>query len=159
MARNADRAASSYRPARNRRSKRRDRHGVAASRGCLRGVPLCHRARQADRPGVETRVLRRRRRVDRRRDGGSRRSGRARGSRANRDRKSTRLNSSHLGISYAVFCLKKKKRKQQIHYQTATSQNKRKNTNNKDNTQHPIKTSADAPIRQSTRHRQSEEQH
>src|SRR5258705_1691197 len=27
----------------------------------------------------------------------------------NRDRKSTRLNSSHLGISYAVFCLKKKK--------------------------------------------------
>src|SRR2546426_7621261 len=28
----------------------------------------------------------------------------------NRDRKSTRLNSSHLVISYAVFCLKKKKR-------------------------------------------------
>src|SRR5262245_64696732 len=28
-----------------------------------------------------------------------------------RDRKSTRLNSSHLGISYAVFCLKKKKDK------------------------------------------------
>src|SRR5258705_4728394 len=28
------------------------------------------------------------------------------------DRKSTRLNSSHLGISYAVFCLKKKKDKQ-----------------------------------------------
>src|SRR5437899_4299250 len=28
------------------------------------------------------------------------------------DRKSTRLNSSHLGISYAVFCLKKKKKKQ-----------------------------------------------
>src|SRR5205814_9105135 len=27
------------------------------------------------------------------------------------DRKSTRLNSSHLGISYAVFCLKKKKLK------------------------------------------------
>src|SRR5947199_9575547 len=26
------------------------------------------------------------------------------------DRKSTRLNSSHLGISYAVFCLKKKNR-------------------------------------------------
>src|SRR3989454_2577876 len=30
--------------------------------------------------------------------------------RLNRDRKSTRLNSSHLVISYAVFCLKKKKR-------------------------------------------------
>src|ERR1035441_8189929 len=29
---------------------------------------------------------------------------------ASRDRKSTRLNSSHLGISYAVFCLKKKRR-------------------------------------------------
>src|SRR2546426_6813357 len=28
---------------------------------------------------------------------------------ANPDRKSTRLNSSHLVISYAVFCLKKKK--------------------------------------------------
>src|SRR2546426_9265634 len=31
---------------------------------------------------------------------------------ADRDRKSTRLNSSHLVISYAVFCLKKKKKKQ-----------------------------------------------
>src|SRR5690242_21201694 len=28
-----------------------------------------------------------------------------------RDRKSTRLNSSHMSISYAVFCLKKKKKK------------------------------------------------
>src|SRR5436305_14899608 len=28
-----------------------------------------------------------------------------------RDRKSTRLNSSHVRISYAVFCLKKKKKK------------------------------------------------
>src|SRR5690625_2227457 len=28
------------------------------------------------------------------------------------DRKSTRLNSSHVAISYAVFCLKKKKKKQ-----------------------------------------------
>src|SRR5256885_10334813 len=32
------------------------------------------------------------------------------------DRKSTRLNSSHLVISYAVFCLKKKK-KTQSHYE------------------------------------------
>src|SRR5258705_4266501 len=33
-----------------------------------------------------------------------------------RDRKSTRLNSSHLGISYAVFCLKKKKKQHlQLH--------------------------------------------
>src|SRR5436309_10383087 len=29
------------------------------------------------------------------------------------DRKSTRLNSSHVKISYAVFCLKKKKKKRQ----------------------------------------------
>src|SRR5947199_466507 len=34
---------------------------------------------------------------------------RARRSATSLDRKSTRLNSSHLGISYAVFCLKKKK--------------------------------------------------
>src|SRR3989442_9105116 len=34
---------------------------------------------------------------------------------APRDRKSTRLNSSHVRISYAVFCLKKKK-----HLQTTT---------------------------------------
>src|SRR5262245_65096468 len=30
------------------------------------------------------------------------------------DRKSTRLNSSHLGISYAVFCLKKKKKQSTV---------------------------------------------
>src|SRR5690349_23953053 len=35
-----------------------------------------------------------------------------------RDRKSTRLNSSHVEISYAVFCLKKKKKKvtNKLHY-------------------------------------------
>src|SRR5256885_9406105 len=33
-----------------------------------------------------------------------------------KDRKSTRLNSSHLVISYAVFCLKKKKKKTQATY-------------------------------------------
>src|SRR5690606_41132272 len=57
-------------------------------------------------------------RLDRRRAYGSRRSdehGVAAGSRAgvvvHRDRKSTRLNSSHVKISYAVFCLKKKTKK------------------------------------------------
>src|SRR5258705_5757480 len=35
------------------------------------------------------------------------------GAERDRDRKSTRLNSSHLGISYAVFCLNKK---QTYHY-------------------------------------------
>src|SRR5438477_2187612 len=33
------------------------------------------------------------------------------------DRKSTRLNSSHMSISYAVFCLKKKKRRHRTTYQ------------------------------------------
>src|SRR3712207_8134628 len=33
-----------------------------------------------------------------------------------KDRKSTRLNSSHANISYAVFCLKKKKKKHKQHY-------------------------------------------
>src|SRR6266496_5542540 len=32
------------------------------------------------------------------------------------DRKSTRLNSSHVEISYAVFCLKKKKKTQKVLY-------------------------------------------
>src|SRR5690348_18072964 len=41
------------------------------------------------------------------------------------DRKSTRLNSSHPSISYAVFCLKKKKKKETlslIHHQLVTIQ-------------------------------------
>src|SRR2546426_2474736 len=43
---------------------------------------------------------------------GVRRAGaQLRAARRLRDRKSTRLNSSHLVISYAVFCLKKKKKK------------------------------------------------
>src|SRR5947199_934764 len=37
------------------------------------------------------------------------------------DRKSTRLNSSHLGISYAVFCLKKKKKKKKNYYKKDTN--------------------------------------
>src|SRR3712207_7143168 len=37
------------------------------------------------------------------------------------DRKSTRLNSSHANISYAVFCLKKKK---QLHYITDSPSSK-----------------------------------
>src|SRR5690625_5906672 len=32
-----------------------------------------------------------------------------------RDRKSTRLNSSHVAISYAVFCLKKKKKYNEVY--------------------------------------------
>src|ERR1039458_8959874 len=40
-------------------------------------------------------------------EGRHRGSAKAGGGFRSRDRKSTRLNSSHLGISYAVFCLKK----------------------------------------------------
>src|SRR3712207_8481671 len=42
---------------------------------------------------------------------GVRRLSRALQTRGVKDRKSTRLNSSHANISYAVFCLKKKKKK------------------------------------------------
>src|SRR5437868_11824035 len=37
------------------------------------------------------------------------------------DRKSTRLNSSHVSISYAVFCLKKKKNQQSVIYISNTT--------------------------------------
>src|SRR5207248_5715123 len=47
-----------------------------------------------------------------------------------RDRKSTRLNSSHRTISYAVFCLKKKKKR---------NKNRRYTTQNKSSTQRYIK--------------------
>src|SRR5437667_877315 len=50
------------------------------------------------------------------------------------DRKSTRLNSSHITISYAVFCLKKKKKKTTRNAQR-TKTNKR-NTTERHNTQH-----------------------
>src|SRR3712207_6925830 len=49
------------------------------------------------------------------RDGGEAAHARGRDRRGDRDRKSTRLNSSHANISYAVFCLKKKKKKQRDH--------------------------------------------
>src|SRR2546430_13649647 len=42
-------------------------------------------------------------------------SGRVLDRRAHGDRKSTRLNSSHSQISYAVFCLKKKKNKRTLY--------------------------------------------
>src|SRR6266516_7386765 len=45
--------------------------------------------------------------------------------RPRRDRKSTRLNSSHRTISYAVFCLKKKKKKK-IEYRIKKKKNTKK---------------------------------
>src|SRR5688500_19210714 len=59
-----------------------------------------------------------------------RRSRRVCASSSSRDRKSTRLNSSHLVISYAVFCLKKKKRqtikRKRHHKQTYKKTRKRR---------------------------------
>src|SRR5438034_8713977 len=40
------------------------------------------------------------------------------------DRKSTRLNSSHTVISYAVFCLKKKKKNREVAYQVKHTRQK-----------------------------------
>src|SRR3712207_8494399 len=57
------------------------RHGRPNNRG-VAGVALGHRAHRED--GLRRQLT--------------------------RDRKSTRLNSSHANISYAVFCLKKKKK-------------------------------------------------
>src|SRR6202021_3294211 len=51
-----------------------------------------------------------------------RRGARARGA---RDRKSTRLNSSHANISYAVFCLKKNNKTTQERQHTATARRRR----------------------------------
>src|SRR3712207_7361763 len=75
-------------------------------RGLLRGRRRLHRARREDpcpharrsRSNLQSASPRRNRRLRR-----PLRPGRL------RDRKSTRLNSSHANISYAVFCLKKKK--------------------------------------------------
>src|SRR5215813_15186684 len=45
------------------------------------------------------------------------------------DRKSTRLNSSHVRISYAVFCLKKKNK----HYKSQSYKKKKKKKKEKEN--------------------------
>src|SRR2546426_12384361 len=64
-------------------------------------LPICHQGGE----GRGAAECRRQRRGARRRAEAAQGELRLRG-----DRKSTRLNSSHLVISYAVFCLKKKKR-------------------------------------------------
>src|SRR5437773_5231114 len=48
----------------------------------------------------------------------------ARPAATSRDRKSTRLNSSHITISYAVFCLKKKKKKKKKKYKKQKAKKK-----------------------------------
>src|SRR6266496_5864753 len=80
-------------------SKSTCRHPVRTPPGGARTSPVARQEpRRAARP------------VGRRRTGRAR-PGRARTPRPGRgDRKSTRLNSSHVESSYAVFCLKKKKK-------------------------------------------------
>src|SRR6266498_4467598 len=51
-----------------------------------------------------------------------------------RDRKSTRLNSSHVRISYAVFCLKKKKKKKKPKPKKKKEKKKKKKKKKKKNT-------------------------
>src|SRR2546426_1811463 len=55
-----------------------------------------------------------------------------------RDRKSTRLNSSHLVISYAVFCLKKKKKKKKPPTSSTTTQQNEVCTPKNHSTKQPI---------------------
>src|SRR5215204_7215414 len=50
---------------------------------------------------------------------------------APRDRKSTRLNSSHTVISYAVFCLKKKKRNNMVSIKIKKKKKKKKSRSKK----------------------------
>src|SRR5438552_14588297 len=55
------------------------------------------------------------------------------------DRKSTRLNSSHQIISYAVFCLKKKKKA------TPPDDSACRSRTNRDSTPHPVTSSRGSP--------------
>src|SRR6266496_640050 len=85
---------------------------VARPRGAGRsGRALSLALRERDSPGRPPHYARRPRDLRRRPRGGSRRRRPAAAGAAAPppDRKSTRLNSSHVEISYAVFCLKKKK--------------------------------------------------
>src|SRR5690625_6530453 len=59
-------------------------------------------------------------------DVGSGRAGRV--TRVHQDRKSTRLNSSHVAISYAVFCLKKKTNQTSIRITMTKEQRSREQT-------------------------------
>src|SRR5699024_12597773 len=82
-----------FRSGAGRALARRRRRGLLRFRDQVRGADLRRRARwRHPRASGQSRRVRRASHLLRR-----------------RDRKSTRLNSSHVSISYAVFCLKKKK--------------------------------------------------
>src|SRR5437870_12654215 len=90
---------------------RRARRGRAAGRlwGVTRGTSVARRRPSGDGPGRLSRGPRALAHGDE--AGAQLRTGAA-------DRKSTRLNSSHVASSYAVFCLKKKKRKMSKYIET-----------------------------------------
>src|SRR2546426_8814291 len=90
-------------------------------------LPICPRGPTASRRGASAHTGARDRRRTGRVNTRSSRSARRRGSPPREDRKSTRLNSSHLVISYAVFCLKKKKKK---HHPPTTTQTVYRRTTN-----------------------------
>src|SRR2546422_2183928 len=77
-----------------------------------RGQALSHGCRGWGRPRRRDRLAG----GDDPRHGAMRRSGTRSHFRVSRDRKSTRLNSSHGYISYAVFCLKKKNKKTMVYH-------------------------------------------
>src|SRR5207249_8850108 len=94
-------------------------HGAAATRRCSSGVLSClpaSTARSGSRP-AKTDV--------------------PASTPTGQDRKSTRLNSSHVSISYAVFCLKKKKKKKQ---KSSQQQQKKKNISSQSTTNPLINT-------------------
>src|SRR5262245_64770148 len=102
------------------------------------GSPRCRRCSRAGRRRVTSRPSRARRSASAGRtcDGRARGVPRADSDRSRQrprtllgDRKSTRLNSSHLGISYAVFCLKKKRKQKKKSHKKKKKYNK---NNNKD---------------------------
>src|SRR5688572_32158651 len=76
-------------------------------RSRLRGLRIADRSRLLRRTAERGRACRR--------SAAARRLGVAGDSPQRRDRKSTRLNSSHSQISYAVFCLKKKKKNEKTY--------------------------------------------
>src|SRR5690349_23573001 len=80
----------------SRRGEQREAEPVHAP-----ALERARRARRQDRPLRQALAQRLERLAGRRRE--------VRGRRRGGDRKSTRLNSSHVEISYAVFCLKKKR--------------------------------------------------
>src|SRR5205807_10614710 len=82
-------------------SSHRVLHSFPTRRSSDLGEPVGDHPQPAEPPGLRARGGRRERR--------HLRLGRGRAAGRLRDRKSTRLNSSHLVTSYAVFCLKKKK--------------------------------------------------